>query len=317
MPDDRNIADIVGQARAAYGVRVIDARPVGYGSGNWNYRLTTEEGDFVLCLIEEQTAHEVHVMAQTLQWLADHGYPSSALRRSVGGALTTVIDGKPALLRRFLPGDVCWALDEDQVRQVGASLAALHRLPCPGFLPTDIYYTQGRFTQALGSGHDPAYEAWVKRSLDRLDVGSYADLPRGLIHADAFPDNILFDGGELVAIIDFELACDYLLAFDLAMAIVGLCLDEGRPCFAKIDSLIAGYESLRPLGRAEIAAIQPLTEYAAIMTSLWRYWRYCCHEPGHAKQHGYRALAEAARQVAGSDFTRRLRASERLGGEPT
>ena len=137
---------------------MIAAEQAGYGSGNWNYILTTEQSAFVLCVIEEQTAEEVMFMARTLKWLADHGYPSTTLRQTAGQELTTIIDGKPALLRRFLHGDVCWSPNEGQVRQVGASLAALHQLPCPTFLPTDIYYAQDRFTRALTSEHDPQYE---------------------------------------------------------------------------------------------------------------------------------------------------------------
>lgn len=302
MSHDENITDITRQAEAAYAIRVTDAQLIGYGSGNRNYRLNTERDAFVLCLIEEQTAEEVQAMAQTLQWLAGHGYPSTMLRQTAEEELTVVIDGKPALLRRFLRGDVCWEPDEYQVRQVGASLAALHQLPCPSFLPRDIYYRQDRFTQSLYSGHDPEYEAWVMHSLDRIGIESFAGLPRGLIHADVFADNVLFDGAELVAIIDFELACNYLFAFDLAMAIVGMCVRDEQPSFGKIKSLVAGYEATRRLHAAEIAALKSLTEYAAIMTSVWRYWRYRCHEPGHVKQYAYREMAATARRIMSSDF---------------
>lgn len=304
---DQNISDIVRQAEAAYSLRVTAAEQAGYGSGNRNYILTTEQGAFVLCVIEEQTAEEVDVMARTLKWIAHHGYPSATLRQTAGQELSTVIDGKPALLRRFLRGDVCLAPDEDRIRQVGASLAALHQIPCPSFLPRDIYYRQERFTQALTSGRDPEYEAWVKNSLDRIDIGSFADLPRGLIHADVFADNVLFDGGKLVAIIDFELACNYLFAFDLAMGIVGMCLLDRQPSSGKIDSLIAGYEAVRRLHDREIHAIKPLTEYAAIMTSLWRYWRYRCHEPGHIKRDAYKEMAATARRVMRCNFRNRSR----------
>lgn len=297
MPLNTKIGDIVRQAEAAYAIRVTAAEQAGYGSGNWNYILTCEQGVFVLSVIEEQTTDEVIAMAHTLKWLTQHGYPSTTLRHTAGKELTAVIEGKPALLRRYLRGDVCWAPSEGQIRQVGASLAALHQIPCPDFLPTDIYYRQERFTRALRSGHDTAYETWVKQSLNRLDIESFANLPAGLIHADAFTDNVLFDGDLLVAIIDFELACNYLFAFDLAMAIIGMCLCDGEPCSGKIKSLIAGYESIKTLRVDEIDAIKPLSEYAAIMTSVWRYWRYRCHEPHHAKRNAYKEMATVAQRV--------------------
>jgi homoserine kinase type II len=154
----------------------------------------------------------------------------------------------------------------------------------------------------LNSGHDPAYEDWVRKSLARLDVGSFSDLPRGLIHADAFADNVLFDGDKLVGIIDFELACNYLFAFDLAMAVIGLCLHDGQPCRRKINSLILGYEEIRCLSANELGAIKQLAEYAAIMTSLWRYWRYRCHEPHHVKQSAYLYMADVAHRIVRHDF---------------
>jgi homoserine kinase type II len=300
MPQTRNIEDISRLAGSIYGIGIVEARLVGRGSGNWNYILETNDGAFVLCVIEEQSAEEVEMMARTLEWLEVHHYPTATLQRTACKAVTTVIDQKPALLRRFLHGDVCLAPNEEQVRQVGASIASLHAIPCPSFLPKDIYYTQDRFRRALESGHDRQYEQWVVRSLDRIDIGSFSNLPRGLIHADVFPDNVLFDGNDLAAIIDFELACNYILAFDLAMAIVGMCVTDGIPCFGKIDRFVAGYESVRALSKEEKASIKPLAEYAAIMTSLWRYWRYRCHDPGHLKQHAYQDMAAVARRIASS-----------------
>ncbi len=300
---NQSVSEIVRQAEEAYGFRVTAAEQAGYGSGNRNFILTTDQDSFVLCLIEEQSADEVYAMARTLKWLADHDYPSTPLRETADRKLTTIIDKKPALLRGFLRGDVCWKPNESQLRQVGASLAKLHQIPCPQFLPTDIYYTQERFVKALTSGHDPVYESWVRRSLARLNVWALVDLPRGLIHADAFADNVLFDGENLVAIIDFELACNYFFAFDLAMAIIGLCLDDQQPCPSRINSLIVGYEEIRRLDAREVAAIAPLTEYAAIMTSLWRYWRYRCYEKDHPKRNAYREMVSVVQHTMVYDFS--------------
>ncbi|KQT21344.1 MULTISPECIES: phosphotransferase [unclassified Bradyrhizobium] len=301
MPQDWCIEAVSRLAGSIYDIEIVEASLAGQGSGNRNYILKSDGDAFVLCVIEEQSAEEVETMALTLDWLEVHNYPTTTLKRTAAKTLTAVINGKPALLRHFLHGEVCRAPDEEHVRQVGASIASLHAVPCPSFLPKDIYYAQDRFRQALQSGHDRQYEKWAIRSLDSIDIGSYYDLPTGLIHGDVFADNVLFDGSDLVAIIDFELACNYMLAFDVAMAIVGMCVVDGIPCFRRIGSLVAGYESVRKLSTAERASIKPIVEYAAIMTSLWRYWRYRCHEPGHFKQHAYREMAAVARYIASDD----------------
>ncbi|MHC2317576.1 homoserine kinase type II [Bradyrhizobium diazoefficiens] len=302
MLKDRCIEAVSRLARSIYDIEIVEASLAGQGSGNRNYVLKTDGDAFVLCVIEEQSAEEVETMARTLEWLEVHRYPTTTLKRTASRALTAVVDRKPALLRRFLHGEVCRAPDEEHVRQVGASIASLHAVPCPSFLPKDIYYAQDRFRQALRSGHDRRYEEWAIRSIDSIDIGSYANLPKGLIHGDVFTDNVLFDGSGLVAIIDFELASNYMLAFDVAMAIVGMCVVGGVPCVRRIGSLVAGYESVRELSNEEKASIRPIAEYAAIMTSLWRYWRYQCHEPGHVKKHAYREMAAVARRIASDDI---------------
>jgi Ser/Thr protein kinase RdoA (MazF antagonist) len=71
-----------------------------------------------------------------------------------------------------------------------------------------------------------------KRSKLRLDE----PLPRGLIHSDFFTDNTLFRDGEVVAILDFEDACEDVFLFDVTMAIHGFCFpaEDWRPDLAQV-----------------------------------------------------------------------------------
>ncbi len=48
-------------------------------------------------------------------------------------------------------------------------------------------------------------------------------LPKGILHSDIFPDNALFEGEDLVAIIDWEEICYGELLIDIAMTVVGCC----------------------------------------------------------------------------------------------
>src|SRR5262249_40563292 len=71
-------------------------------------------------------------------------------------------------------------------------------------------------------------------------------LPHGVIHADLFPDNALFDGAQVGGVIDFYFACTDALAYDLAVCLNAWCFEEGSEFnLTKGAALFAGYESIR------------------------------------------------------------------------
>ena len=49
----------------------------------------------------------------------------------------------------------------------------------------------------------PGLGAEVSETLDRMEAAWPRDLPRGVIHADLFPDNVFFDRERLSGLIDF------------------------------------------------------------------------------------------------------------------
>ena len=116
-----------------------------------------------------------------------------------------------------------------------------------------------------------------RRMLDRLQaelacaVGPATPLPAGPIHADYFPDNVLFDDGVVSGVIDFYFACVDVLAYDLAIALNAWGFDAaGDVVPAAIDAFLAGYESVRPLTSAERAALPDQGARAVVRFTLTR-----------------------------------------------
>ena len=77
----------------------------------------------------------------------------------------------------------------------------------------------------------------------------------GIIHGDLFRDNVLWQDGRLVAILDFEQASGGSLAYDLAVCINDWCWSSGQPRIELARALIDGYSRVRLLTDGDRAAL--------------------------------------------------------------
>ncbi len=104
--------------------------------------------------------------------------------------------------------------------------------------------------------------------------------------------------GEKPTIIDFEEACDYPFVFDLGMAIVGTCTDEGSVNLGKASALLQGYQQARVLSPQEKSVLQLFAEYGAIATSFWRYRQFNIRNPTPEKKDAHREMTDIADSIA-------------------
>lgn len=79
-----------------------------------------------------------------------------------------------------------------------------------------------------------------------------SDLPKGIIHADLFPDNVLFENKKVSGVIDFYMACNDDLAYDLAIMLNSWCFEKDFSFNkTKAEKLLNIYNTIRPLQQNE------------------------------------------------------------------
>jgi homoserine kinase type II len=115
--------------------------------------------------------------------------------------------------------------------------------------------------------------ALITQELAYLEANFPKNLPRGVIHADLFMDNVFFLEGKLSGLIDFYFACNDILAYDLAICLNAWCFSAPNSFdFACGKAMIAGYQAHRPLSAAELAALPLLARGSALRFLLTRLY---------------------------------------------
>jgi homoserine kinase type II len=98
-------------------------------------------------------------------------------------------------------------------------------------------------------------------------------LPRGVIHADLFPDNVFFLNDAVSGVIDFYFACNDLLAYDIAICLNAWCFELDHAFnVTKARALLKGYNSVRALSGEEVQALPLLARGAALRFLLTRLY---------------------------------------------
>lgn len=267
----------VGELTSAKGIAE------GVSNSNWLVETTGRDGAgarFILTMYEFRIeVEDLPFFLSLLDHLAAKGCPVPRTIHDRSGALFRMVGDKAVALIEFLPGVSVSHPTPGQARSVGRALAQLH------LASTDFAQTREnamglvesrRLADACGEAGmaqiDPALAALVARELPLLEQAWPGDLPRSVIHADLFPDNVLMLGEQVTGLIDFYFACTDLTAYDVAVTHAAWCFDgEGRKFDPAISAaLLEGYESLRPLSAAERDALPVLARAAALRFTMSR-----------------------------------------------
>jgi homoserine kinase type II len=81
------------------------------------------------------------------------------------------------------------------------------------------------------------------------------NLPRGVCHGDLFRDNVLWQGAELSALLDFESAAWGSFSYDLMVTALAWCYLDTL-LIDNVRALFAGYAGVRALSSLERAALE-------------------------------------------------------------
>ncbi len=257
---------------------VQSLRGIAEGVENSNFLLHTTKGYYFLTLYEKRVdERDLPFFLGLLEHLAARGLNCPQPIRNRQGAALGRLSGRAAAIVTFLEGMWPRKPTPAHCARVGEALAQLHEAGA-GFALTRanalaidawprLFSTAGARADAL----QPGLCAFIEEELAFLNAAWPRDLPSGVIHADLFPDNVLFLGPRLSGLIDFYFACDDFYAYDLAICLNAWCFEYDHAFnITKGAALIDNYRRRRALSRREMEALPVLARGAAMRFMLTR-----------------------------------------------
>lgn len=251
------------------------------GVSNTNYFITTTSGRYVLTLFEPRRvrAEDIPFFMDYTITLEENGVPCPKTLIRKDGSARGELNGRPAAIFSVLYGEgaTSASITPSMCEGAGDVLARMHLASLNMITTAPNHFgikRWGEWLAMMGPDINTISPGLYKFAADEYDyVGSHwpKDLPAGAIHADYFPDNVFFDGGDVTGVIDFHFVCTDMFAYDLAIAINAWCFDAGnifqQP---RMDAFLRGYQSVRPLGKEELLSMPVLLRAAALRFLLSR-----------------------------------------------
>jgi homoserine kinase type II len=260
---------------------LISAKGIAEGVENSNYMIETTKARFVLTLYEKRVNEDdLPYFLGLMNHFAQRALPvPRAVEDRQGNALQNLC-GRKACMIDFLSGISVTEPTLAQARAVGVALAHM-RQNSAGFAMRRTNGMSLPGWQHMAAACRPhaddvqnGLRAVIDSSLADLTAQWPQQLPVSQIHADLFPDNVLFLGDTISGLIDFYFACTDIAVYDLAVCLNAWGFDASGATVkrALMEALQQGYESVQPLTSAEHAALPLLGQGAALRFLLSRLY---------------------------------------------
>jgi homoserine kinase type II len=232
-------------------------KSISKGIESSSYNLITENESYILTIFNDSLI-DLTYMKETTNHFNNKEFPFAKI------LATGLISNKPAFISSHLSGKVKSSWTESDYKELGFFLGNFHK--CSYFYKNStktlpfIWQFSNLFYKI--KKHIPNEFLRLEQEIFLLEEEWPNDLPKGLIHGDIWPKNILFREDSISGVLDFNPTYDpYIL--DLANILKGIPKETPN----SKEALLLGYELSRPLTPIEFKSLD-LVIYAKIVASI-------------------------------------------------
>jgi homoserine kinase type II len=251
------------------------------GIENTNYFLLVNKKKFILTIYEKRVKSEdLPFFSNLMSSLNKSNFKCPAPVANSNNSTITNFDGKELMLVSFLEGKAKQNLSPDNCKSIGIETAKMHELSKNLKLKRRNDLSVNSWRGLFNSVKDQCSKLHkdlpklIGENLNNVEKNWPKDLPKGIIHADLFHDNIFFNKDKFSGFIDFYFSCEDFLALEIAICFNALCFDGLKENLSfnvtKAKNFIDGYSSIRKLSDLEKQNIKVLSQGAALRFLLTR-----------------------------------------------
>ena len=251
------------------------------GIENTNYFLSVEKKKFILTIYEKRVKSEdLPFFSNLMSSLNKSNFKCPAPIINKQNKTITDFEGKKLMIVSFLEGKAKQNLSPLNCKSIGIEIAKMHKITKDFKFSREndlsVKSWRNLFDSVKGkcSKIHKDLPKLIEENLKDVEKNWPNDLPRGIIHADLFHDNIFFLQDKFNGIIDFYFSCEDFFAFEIAICFNALCFDGLKDNLSfnvtKAKNFIDGYTSVRKLNEKEKNNIKVLSQGAALRFLLTR-----------------------------------------------
>lgn len=258
---------------ASYDLGVLEeAVGIAEGIENTNYLLKLRGGGKAILTLFEQRVKkaELPFFMNLMTHLEAKGCHCPQAYADKEGRMIRQLAEKSAVIISFLEGKGVVQPNTAHLKALGTEMARMH-LAVGDFFPSrsndfapdklgKLFEKTAPYLEELR----PGLRAELASEMEVMQRWKTLALPRNVIHADLFPDNVFFQDERLSGVIDFYFACTEYLAYDLAICLNAWCFEEAVFSSQKAEALLDAYHAVRPLLPEERAMMPFLARGAAL-----------------------------------------------------
>ena len=256
-------------------------RGIEEGIENTNYFLFVDNKKYILTIYEKRVKEkDLPFFSQLMSDLNKAGFKCPV--PIVSNNKKTIINyqNKNLMIVSFLEGKAKNILNPEDCRTVGREVAKMHEITKNFKIQRDNNLSIISWRKIFDQVKDKCVQIHkdlpllIESNLKDVEKNWPRDLPKGIIHADLFSDNIFFKDNNFSGIIDFYFSCNDFYALEIAICFNALCFDGPKNNLSfnvtKAINFMNGYNQIRKINNDEKKCIKVLSQGSALRFLLTR-----------------------------------------------